>query len=904
MENPLLSSSSPEEKKPAETTQPTPAVPEAPKAEVAKPVEAKKAPKEKKPFFTTGKIIAFFAVLVVIAAIVGAIIYSQTSERFQGFTLTHVEKPAERTLSGVTTSGESIGADGLILVTGDKDTLVCPTDRGLVSDGTSCVCDASLGLTPTYGQDQNPLRIPIPCTCNDTSIFTNIVGATGSCKPVNYCALTQDVVKAGAANNLNHPTVRTQLDVIMATGINIWYAQNCEKAPLTQEERCNNYINDFKTAYTAKNWDKFNEVLLKMVEEGCISTCKEKLYKEIFYLQTNNLVAAKQVAVEYQAECTGCDNQFNLLALVAQVMSDIDKSTQEAGGTLESEYTAYLKDLAGEYVTGCQCVELEAFVNNPSFDILSLFPASTAIRNATGATGATSASAITSPVVYFNEGVLTIAYAQSTTLSPTILSILQDVLNTHPVCAPEPEPNCSTIDILQPTTDSMEISEDFDPATDKVEFTSTGTDESTAYRISASNDSLVFDGKDADVISYQNSVSLSGGPELDKPVTVFVQAVDDSGNQIGECKDQITVTRKAPEPENCSLLEITLPSNDDMEITEDFDPTTDKVEFTVTGTDNVANYHIFASNDSLVFDGQDSNIYSDYKTVSLSGNPYVDDPVTLTVQAMEVTGRPMTECIDSIVISRAPEPSDPVCRSLSIVSPAEADQEGSAAFVIPAGGFVDQPLTVEIDGDQGSWANLTYSTTTGNADITFDSANPLTIDALTVLMNGRPTTNDSETIEVVALDPETQQPLTDCLDTFTVTVDNDTPPSLSYIPPEEEDAPPSLSYTPPEEEDAPPSLSYTPPEEEEPPPSIAYTPPDDRDRNGPGGGTRVEPADPDVPAPVHGAAPDEPSEPAPTYVAAGDPLHAAPATPQTGPGLIIPLIGVALGGAWMRRKRK
>jgi hypothetical protein len=137
------------------------------------------------------------------------------------------------------------------------------------------------------------------------------------------------------------------------------------------------------------------------------------------------------------------------------------------------------------------------------------------------------------------------------------------------------------------------------------------------------------------------------------------------------------------------------------------------------------------------------------------------------------------------------------------------------------------------------------------------------------------------TIGVFALDPETQMPLEACSDGFIVAVDNDTPPSLTYTPPEEEGPPPSLTYTPPEEE---------------PPPSLTYTPP-----------TVTPPEEEPIPTlPAHTAAPDEPVQPAPiTYVAATtSALHAAPATPQTGPGLIIPLIGVALGGAWMRRKRK
>jgi len=826
MENPLLSSDTPEESKPAEAPKAAETAPVAPAGPPAPEASKPEAPKEKKPFFTTGKILAIFGALIVIAAIVGAVIYSQTSERFQGMSRI---QPVQTTVE---------------LQQIDTIRTVSPESLAVIPQFT---CDEDKGLISYVGEDGST-----SCVCPEGELYNTL---TDVCEAVDFCDLTEAQIKRGSGNNFNHPDTRQDLRDIMS-GIAEWKEANCgepsvsittDVTPLTvivpdiatdipdsrttpeADDPCTTAINGFLEAYDSKNWDQMSNHLKIMMENNCVDNCRAKLYLVIVHLWQNELDQAKEVISQFRKDCSGCSNDFDMLALMAQVLADIDKVKQEEGSEMNAEYIPALEDLAEKYVTDCACVELEAFLNNPGFDISAILPeaadeptASTRIpystldlsNEATKLRTVAPAATTTfeNPFTYLNEDVLTIAYAQSAGLSPSVISALEGVFNDKCV-EPDPDPT--------------------------------------------------------------------------------------------------------PDPVNCTALEIVLPSGDDMEITEDFSSDSDLVTFNVTGTDNVENYNVFASNDSIIFNDLSSNEYTDNTEVTLSGGPDLDDPVTLTVQAVDVTGLRLDDCKDSIVISRAqPADDEPVCRALNIVAPADANQTGTAEFVIPAGGFVDEALTVEIDGDQGSWGNITYQTSTGNNDIVFDDENPLETDALTVLMNGLPVTNESETIEVFALDPETNQLIDSCMDSFTVTVDTDTPPSLTYTPPEDEEPPPSLTYTPPEDDEEPPSLAFDPGEEEEPPPSLAYTPDDDDDddrRRSGGSSTRITVVEEEPePEPIHAAAPEEPEIPAspaqpsdPTYVAeAQQALHAAPATPQTGPGLIIPLIGVSLAGAWMRRKKK
>jgi hypothetical protein len=545
MENPLISSTPPEENKPAETPGASNAssMEGAPATEAGQKPAPTAAPKAKKPFFTIGKIIAFFGILVVIAAIVGAIIYSQTSERFQG-TVTHVSVPAPEGITGSATTGYTG-------VTSEFITLIptCSDDQGLTlnSAGDSCVCDVSENFVPTT----QPITATVyvaPCICKKGTLFNP---GNNTCEEVNYCDLTEVEIQSAINDSFNVNT-RTELEAILAD-----YASCVDPT-------CNDHINDFKTAYANKQWVKYEDALNEMIAMGCISNCKAKLYWEIYYLWIGDIAEAKQIAAQNETECPGCDNQFNFLALVAQVISDIDQEKQQIGEVLDPDYIESLKGFATEYIGTCQCVELEAFIDNPSFDIQALFPESIislsveefivlnkSTTNVTGASG--------SPLTYLNDDeVLTIAYAQSASLSPAVISALEEAYNTNPLCVP-------------------------------------------------------------------------------------------------------------PEPVNCSALEITLPSTDDMEITEDFVATTDLVKFAVTGTDDVEHYHVYASNDTLTFDDLTSDEYTENTQMTLSGGPVVDEPVTITVQAIDIAGLPLENCKDGITITRTPTPSDPICRDLNIV---------------------------------------------------------------------------------------------------------------------------------------------------------------------------------------------------------------------------------------------
>ncbi|MFC1810818.1 hypothetical protein ACFLZH_04930 [Patescibacteria group bacterium] len=351
-------------------------------------------------------------------------------------------------------------------------------------------------------------------------------------------------------------------------------------------------------------------------------------------------------------------------------------------------------------------------------------------------------------------------------------------------------------------------------------------------------------------------------------------------------------------PVDCSSLTLKPPfDGTSFDMTDDFNPSTDVLEIEVDSDDNIADYKYESELGTVIFDETSADYNSPNQSVTLQGGPAEGESDIITVTAIEVTGLPLVDTCQASIEVRRPVVVTPVCNSLEIVTPTSAYQPGTPTLEMPSEGFVNETLGISLDAEPGSYTDLLY--TSSNGDITFDGVTSLSTNNLTTLMNGGPLPGGSETVTVTARvtdDAGNVTKIDECTDSFTVSVpeeDEEEPPSLTYIPPEEE--PPSLTYIPPEEE--PPSLTYTPPPPEDEPPTIVYRPaPPTQIIEVPGDPTTVYVTE------VVSAPPTEVIPITTTQIAAAH--AAAPVTPETGPGLIIPLIGVAFGGAWLRRKKK
>lgn len=776
MENPLVSMP-PEENKPVEQPAPMQEQPVQPAVQ-PEAAPAKEGEQAKKPFFTKGKIIAIFIGLVVIAAIVGAVIYYQSAEQFKGASFTTA--PVTTTVQPITTTIKPV-------VTTTQPVEKCVSDKGLGEGGNNvygCVCNLDERtenpeiwdpIDRVWTQDPNPY--PDPCVCPDDKPIwnsTNKVCTTLAIAPITVTAvqIPEEPIEPGISTLRPQTSDRPQITI-------------------PKEETCENTsaTTDLITAYNQRNWDAYQGALQRLEDLACVDPCKLNIYWTIFYLNTNNLDQARVQFATFKKNCgTNCNLYFGYLGIVAEILSEIDQKAQTFAAAsipgLNDDQLDFLRLVAEGYINSCQCVDLEQLLTNPVQTLDSYFPA-----NTTRAIDLNAAEAISPATLTTNRASssLTVAYAQS--YSPTVQSVLQSVLDTK--CPPEKE---------------------------KV-------------------------------------------------------------------------------PQNCEALNIKAPYDVETYIMPDlFNPSTNTLAIEIVGgEDNIQDYKYTSNNSTVKFDGTSSSYNTSNKSVTLSGGPNEGETDKITVVAIDVTGSPLKECSDTVTITR-PKADQPICKSLTIVEPSDAYQTGTPTVEIDSA-YNNEVLKIKLDAEAGSYDDIRYTSDNGN--ITFNGQGVLDTTSLEVKMNGAPPEDTEELITVWARAKSrdgSYSGIKTCTDAFIVKLAG-APPTLTYVPPtKDEEPPPTLTYVPPTttEEEPPPTLTYVPPTttEEEPPPVITYVPPTT---------TTIITSTPTEPTPIYVTQ----TQPQPTIVTTAPAIHAAaPATPSTGPGLIIPLIATAMGGAWLRRKKK
>lgn len=759
MENPLLSSTPEGEDKPLEVTPADkPAIDLS--ANDDQPEEADQAPaEEKKPFFTKGKIIAIIAGIVIIGTVVGALIYSQSSERFKGqsFDLT----------SGIK----------LTPVTLERPEATITPDLSMVIKEEEPAAITTPDLTQAIKIEET------------ATITPDITLGEAYEKPE---ATTPDLTQAVAPSTSDATTATTTKDVsplISSVTVDKQSLPNLTVAPKVTVT-CESATADLIDAYKTNNWDKYKASLEAMVGLKCVDGCKAELYWVIYYLKTNDYANAKTKIESFQAGTCGddCNQNSALVSIIADILSQKDLASQTLAASIPgvpAEAITTLKTAALNLAVDCGCDKLQIIVTNSPRVTSTYFAGSTSI---------------------------------TTSYTPNISAALQSVLDSD-VCKPvEKTPNnCKSLTIISPSNQpTMTILQDFIGVTDKLEVKVDGEDNIQDYKFTSDKTTLKIDGQTTPVTKADKFAKLDGGPAEGTEAKITVQAVDKSGAIIKECQDTLTVTKSTTppvtqEPKNCKSLTITKPSDQpSMTIVQDFNGLTDLLEVTVDGEENIANYKYTSDKTTLTLDGQTTPVTKQGKTVELDGGPAegTSNSATIKVTAVDKTGAEIKECTDTIKIEKVPTPpvtqeTPKVCKSLKIVKPNAAEGDGNVTYIVDKNGFINEDLEIVVDADAGSYADFRYTSVYG--DITFDGLDTLDTTALKVKMNGAPPEGDpdGETITVWARDPETLQGLVECHDTFTIKV---LPPTEEVPPPVTETPPPVIDTPPPVVIDTPPPV--------------------------------------------------------------------------------------------------
>ncbi|MFC1656177.1 hypothetical protein ACFL3C_04875 [Patescibacteria group bacterium] len=334
-----------------------------------------------------------------------------------------------------------------------------------------------------------------------------------------------------------------------------------------------------------------------------------------------------------------------------------------------------------------------------------------------------------------------------------------------------------------------------------------------------------------------------------------VRALIESMYDDSECGEE----EKVPE---CKDLDIVSPTtNSAMTVTGDFDPDDDILEIQVSGADAVQEYKYSTSDNDLELVDM-----SDDLKKGLKGGPAPGQSIAIDVVAIDAAGNELKQCTDRLTVSRdKPKddggPTPKVCKSLKITKPVDA-QDGSVT--LDAAGYDDETLLIEVV-DEGEVVDYRFTSVNDNDKITFNGEQTLDTTNTAIKLSADLDAGDEYIVTVWARgedDAGNLVGLGDCHDSFTIKRPS-TPTDTPDDPPEDPPTTTTISQGDPE------------PETEE-----------------------LEIPEVEVTQPT--SAPEPTTEPVQV-----EELHAAaPMVPKSGPAALIYLVGAGLGGVLVTRRRK
>ena len=844
-------------------------------------VEVTEEPKVKKPFFTMGKILAIFGVLLIVGTVVGAIIYSQSSERLQG-NLTALNPAGLNPTALNTTLNTGLVPSASTEETSSKDTSSTQTTNLNLTQNTATpsTTDSSMDLGNNLKPTTN-LSINVPevedeacdsslnreknnssddvfiCVCKDGYVSLN---AEDKCIELDYCNLNEKSLIAYTQSRYVQQTTKDKIERDLNGDLAKYQEEHCNDNTLTNVPNLS--LNTFpKLTIPEETAVTCDKPLVKQTDsstgtEYCM--CPTQQYPYISISSTGGFTAAPSQQTqclpfkcdptqeELNKMSTDIQSILNKQSLSAELISSItakfssdyrawmDKNCQVKEVTCDDlkddlgaayfakdweKYSATLKQMQEKKcLKPCDSLfyQVAMYLSQNQIDesrrLIDQYIQTCADEcNLTYGMMALYAQALSA-----HTGNLTAAY----TVSDEDLARLKELVVKY-------VENCQCFEI-----ESFLTAPGF-PADDYFNHAATAVLNS------------------ASTISSHLSTSITVR-------TAYAQSLDPSVRGVIEdvYNDLCVPAKTTEEPKSCTELTINEPSSTgSYQITEDFDPSSDYLKFTVDNDELITGYKI--SSQTIVFDEDSENISTNKTEVSLKGGPSAGNEDIITVTALEGGSQDFTHmdlpketCSAELKITRPPDnPPDnekePVCRSLEIISPGDAAEPGTPTIELSSGEYSNKILEIKVDADAGSVQDYKYSSTNGY--ITFNGQETLYTTDTTVIMEGVIPAGETDTISVWARKAGSLEGIQTCNDGYTVTV------------PEEEEPPPPEKYTPP------PTITEEPP----PPPIQEVVVP--------------EPEPTSTPAPVHAAAPEMPSN---------------------GPGVLIYLIGAGLGGTLLRKRKK
>ncbi|MBA4337170.1 hypothetical protein C0416_05380 [bacterium] len=799
---------------------------------IAMPEMAVAVKEEKKPFLTFGKIMAIFGVLLIVGTVVGAVIYSRSSERLQGNIITTHLEPVDTTevidASAPETAEEKAAADAKAEAEAEAE--ATDVGGGGEVDDTHPVDESGLALI------DKPILSTGDVETNDLLNSDNII-------PLQDVGLSTSI---DTSNVLEIPNQETGL----STSINPDNIPNLELLPQCQ------------APFVPKTYENLNYCM-----------CADGHYPDQF----SNLPVYD--CKPFKCELTGQDleeikidigkilldqgfENIDIARIVAEFTSDYDTYKQEQClSTTQTEESCddlktqladayYAKDwnLYGQILTkmeeqNCPPCEITFYKiarpflasGDSGINVSFLDGINTRITEEYIAEGCDNCK--------FTYGIIALYANELTKYGENVRGVDLEILKK--LVEKYIDDGCINCDGFPSFLQNLKF---------KPEDYFVGT-----FRFSGSIRT-----------AYAQSGTLS--PKVKEAIeSVYNELCLDPGDQ----------------QEVCTSLTINSPSGTGSYVMPGaFNPSTDFLKFAANGA--VESYSITSDRETVIFNdnaGQAGAIIrTPEKIVSLQDGPAPGTNDEITIQANGPTGGPITGCSASLkIIRQLPDTSTTTttttttttettkkCSSLEIIAPLEAAESGVPTIVLPSGRYINVPLKIDVNTDLGVVTDYRYRS--DNGYITFKtsggvSSNPLDTTSPTVLMNGVVLEGRTETISVWARDGQ-EVGIPGCNDGFIVRVPED------ETPPPTEETPPPTEETPPPTEQVPvttttvtttttPVITTTP---------ITSTTP-----------VVVTTPVTTTPAPVHGAAPE---------------------SPETGPGVLIYLVGAGLGGALLRKRNK
>ncbi len=702
-------------------------------------------PKRRRKGLGLPAILSIFGGLLIIGAVVGTLIYSQSPERLTG-NLTRLDQPiaplkttdlglTKKTVQPVTTlrtfdSSKSTTPTTPVCQEGLESTSVTDSATGAQVD--LCVCPARQYPVITAG------------TTGAQSLTTgfNTTATQITCEPFTCGMTKEELAKISedygtllSSQGLSESSVST-LKTNLVGNYEKWEDANpaCQPdEPVTIEKKptrtCDDVMKELQDAYTNKDKDSYAAALTTLIENGCITECDENFFMAIYSLvnpaflngsasslsfATSNSSTAENYIIKYlEGSCTDCDKTFGLISLYALELSTRDKAD-----------LSLLEKLLQVFLKNCQCIELESLLDTPSFDASDYF-------NVTAVPGNTE--------------------IKSKTLSTTSLSGIQkNTVNTAPQ---------DLTNLTNKTSSGSSSDATFTPATK--------SSETNTFNLRYIN-SLLFE---------KAYAQTRAGNVLSEEVKALIESMYNDS----ECGEEEKVLE-------CKSLNIVSPTtNASMNISEDFDPNVDILEIQVDGTEAVQEYKYSTSDNALeLVDTQE-----DLKK-GLKGGPAPGESVTVEVTAIDMSGNELKQCTDQLTISKdkpddggepddGDKPTPKVCKSLKITKPEDA-RDGSVT--LNEDGYDDETLLIEVV-DEGEVIDYRFSSVNDNDKITFNGKKTLDTTDTAVKLSANLEEGDEYIVTVWARGEDEDGNLVglgDCHDSFTIkrpeapTDTPDTPP--------------------------------------------------------------------------------------------------------------------------------